>query len=49
MYYKSNLLLENKVIAKIYILQLMHSVSAKDKDLTVIRIPYRYVAIYSDS
>ena len=43
MYYKSNLLFENKVIAKIYILQLMHSVSAKDKDLTVIRIPYRHL------
>ena len=49
MYYKSNLLFGNKVIAKIYILQLMHSVSAKDKDLTVIRIPYRHKAIYSDS
>ena len=49
MYYKSNLLFENKVMAKIYILQLIHSVSAKDKDLTVIRIPYRHVAIYSDS
>ena len=30
MYYKSNLLFENKVIAKIYILPLMHSVSTKD-------------------
>ena len=49
MYYKSSLLFEKKVIAKIYILQLIHSVSAKDKDLTVIRIPYRHVAIYSDS
>ena len=49
MYYKSNLLFENKVMANIYILQLIHSVSAKDKDLTVIRIPYRHVAIYSDS
>ena len=49
MYYKSNLLFENKVIAKIYILQLMHSVSATDKDMTVIRIPYRHKENYSDS
>ena len=49
MYYESNLLFENKVIAKIYILQLMHSVSVKDKDLTINRIPYRHKAIYSDS
>ena len=49
MYYKSNLLFENKGIAKIYILQLMHSISAKDKDMTVIRILYRHMANYSDS
>ena len=40
MYYKSNLLFENILIARIDILLLMHSVSAKDKDLTVIRILY---------
>ena len=43
LYYKSNLLFENKVIAKICTLQLMHSVSAKDKELSVIRIPYRHL------
>ena len=38
MYYKSNLLFENKVIAYIYQFKATdacHSVSAKDKDLTV--------------
>ena len=41
MYYESNLLFENKVIASSR--QLMHSVSVKDKDLTVMRIPYRHL------
>ena len=49
MCYKSNLPFENILVARIYTLQLMHSVSAKDKDLTVIRILYRHLAIYSDS
>ena len=43
MYNKSNVLFENKVIAKIYILQLMHSISAKVKNLIVFGIPYRHL------
>ena len=41
MYYESNLLFENRHV--IISRQLMHSISAKDKDLTVIRIPYRHL------